>query len=95
MSARHEKIMKKFAKQLRDARVRRYPSAQKFAEKMGLDPHAYRKYERGETEPNFETLVRLCEDLGITPNDLLPDGAMAPQQPLGRLKACSTTPILK
>jgi len=77
---RHQQIMSKFAKQLRAARARKYKSAQAFANKMGLDPHAYRKYERGETEPNFETLVRLCEDLSITPNDLLPDAANAPQR---------------
>lgn len=70
--------MMKFAKKLRAARERKYRSAQKFAEKMGLDPHAYRKYERGETEPSLETLVRMCEDLNITPNDLLPDGANPP-----------------
>lgn len=73
--------MKKFATSLRLARERKYKSAQKLAEKLGLDPHAYRKYERGETEPNFETLVRLCEDLEVTPNDLLPDGAYLPQRP--------------
>lgn len=71
---RHQQIMKKFARQLRAARVRKYKSAQAFAHKMGIEPHTYRKYERGETEPGLETLVRLCEDLGITPNDLLPDG---------------------
>ena len=72
---RHQRIMRKFANKLRSARLRKYRSAQKFAEKMGLHPHAYRKYERGEAEPNFETLVRLCEDLEITPNDLLPEAA--------------------
>jgi transcriptional regulator with XRE-family HTH domain len=52
MSAtRHQRIMKKFASKLRDARIRKYRSAQKFAEKMGLDPHRYRKYERGDA-PN-------------------------------------------
>lgn len=70
--------MKKFGTKLRAARERKYRSAQKFAEKMGLHPHAYRKYERGDAEPNFETLVRLCEDLEITPNDLLPEATPAP-----------------
>lgn len=79
--SRYQKIMKKFSDKLRTARERKYKSAQKLAEKLGLDPHAYRKYERGETEPNFETLVRLCEDLEITPNDLLPDGANQPPRP--------------
>jgi hypothetical protein len=38
---------------------------------MGFDPHAYRKYERGEANPPLDTLVRICVDLEITPNDLL------------------------
>ena len=39
---------------------------------MGLNPHAYRKYERGDTQPPLETLQRICTALGVTPNDLLP-----------------------
>lgn len=72
--------MSAFAKKLRDARRRKYVSAQKFAEKMGMDPHAYRKYERGETEPNFETLLRMCEDLEVTTDDLLPLPAKQPPE---------------
>ena len=68
--------MKTFALNLRSARAREgYKSAQKFAEKMGIDPHTYRKYERGETEPGFETLTRICAELKITPNELLPQAA--------------------
>ncbi len=52
-----------------------YKSAQQFANKMGIEPHTYRKYERGDAEPNFETLTRICADLQITPNDLLPEAA--------------------
>lgn len=61
-----------FGQVLKKARARKYPSAEKFAHKLAIEPHTYRKYERGETQPNFETLVRICEDLEITPNDLLP-----------------------
>jgi transcriptional regulator with XRE-family HTH domain len=77
---RHQRIMNTFAKKLKAARAVKFRSAQRFAQTMGLNEHAYRKYERGETEPNFETLVRLCEALDITPNDLLPDGATPPHQ---------------
>ena len=70
--------MGRFSKRLKTARAKKYVSAQKFAFKMGLDPHAYRKYERGEANPPLETLVRICEDLGITPDGLLLDNNEQP-----------------
>lgn len=71
----HMLVMKKFAQRLKAARVAKYRSAEQFAHKMGLNPHAYRKYERGTAEPKLETLVRMCKDLEITPDDLFPDAA--------------------
>ena len=71
-----EKILSTFGRELRKARVcAGYGSAEQFAKKLAIEPHTYRKYERGETHPNFETLTRICTDLGVTPNDLLPDAA--------------------
>jgi transcriptional regulator with XRE-family HTH domain len=63
--------MKKLGHRLKAARAKKYRSAQQCAEKMGFDSHAYRKYERGETNPPLDTLVRICVDLDVTPNDLL------------------------
>lgn len=79
--------MKEFGKRLRRARLEaKFRSAQKFAELLGLEPHTYRKYERGETSPNIFTLTRICEHLGVTPNDLLPEAAKEkPVFPLTRL----------
>jgi transcriptional regulator with XRE-family HTH domain len=37
-----------------------------------MEPAAYRHNERGEVVPSFVTVARICEHLGITPNDLLP-----------------------
>ena len=65
--------MKTFGRQLKDARKRAgFKSAQAFAETLGEEPHTYRHWERGESEPDFETLTRICELLKITPNDLFP-----------------------
>jgi len=75
--------MRTFAKRLRRAREQAgYASAQRLASTLGLEPHAYRKYERGEAEPNFETLVRICETLKIETNYLLPvhNSAAAPSK---------------
>lgn len=79
-TGRHDRIMRLFGKNLKKARERCYPTASAFAGKLGIEPHTYRTYERGTSEPNFETLTRICEDLGITPNDLLP-GASGERRP--------------
>lgn len=66
--------MQTFAERLTEARERAgYKSAESFANVLGMNGPAYRKYERGTSEPNFETLTRICELLECTPNDLLPD----------------------
>lgn len=72
LSSRYVQIMRTFAENLKSAREASFRSAQQFAEVLGMEPHAYRKYERGQSEPNFDTFLRICELLGITPNDLLP-----------------------
>ena len=61
-----------FAQELHKARIRAgFRFAAGFADAVGLEPHTYRKYERGDCRPNFEVLVRICDKMGITPNDLL------------------------
>lgn len=74
--SRYKQIMKTFGDRLKIARTEAgYESAQKFAGVLGLEPHTYRKYERGQSEPNYETLTRICELLSVTPNHLLPVAA--------------------
>jgi transcriptional regulator with XRE-family HTH domain len=73
ITSRYEKIMKTFAKRLKQARKDRgYKSAESFAAAASLEPHTYRKYERGQSEPNFEVLMRMCELLNIPASQLLP-----------------------
>lgn len=77
---RHQKIMKTFGTRLRKAReAKGYKSAAAFAGVLNLEPHTYRKYERGAAECNYDTLTRMCELLDITPNDLLPLAAKRAQ----------------
>lgn len=40
---------------------------------LGLSQPRYARYVSDEREPNFELLVRICDLLGMTPNDLLLD----------------------
>lgn len=71
---RHDRIMKTFGVTLKTARLEAgFSTATSFAEEMGVEPHTYRKYERGQSEPNFELLVRICNRLKISANDLLPE----------------------
>jgi len=72
-TSRYRTIMKTFAQRLRKARLAAgYKSAAKMAGVLGLEEATYRKYERGDSEPSYDTLVRVCEVLKITPNYLLP-----------------------
>lgn len=72
-TGRYKQIMKTFGTRLKQAReLAGYRSAQQFAGVLGLEPHTYRKYERGAAEPNYDTLTRICELLEVTPNHLLP-----------------------
>ena len=65
--------MKTFAQRLKSARENAgYDSAQGFAGVLGMEPHTYRKYERAQSEPTLETLVRICELLNVDANYLLP-----------------------
>lgn len=75
-SSRYKTIMKTFGTRLKHARIRAgYRSGQQFAGVLAVEPHTYRKYERGAAEPNYDTLTRICELLDVTPNDLLPTAA--------------------
>jgi transcriptional regulator with XRE-family HTH domain len=76
VTQRYRLIMKQFGQRLREAREHAgFRSAQQFAGALGSEPHTYRKYERGQAEPNYETLTRICELLDVTPNQLLPMAA--------------------
>ncbi len=64
------------------------------AEKADISCRAYADIERGTTGARLETLVKICDALKITPNDLLtaPDAAHAPPTPEAlaeRLAACT------
>lgn len=73
----HDHLMRVFGKQLRYYRRRAgFKSGASFAREMGILPVTYATYERGHAEPNYATLMRMCDRLGVTPNDLffaLPD----------------------
>lgn len=64
----------RFAKRLKAIRVPKgFRTARSFAEALGIDENRYTRYERGEVEPSLELLLRMCDLLSATPNDLLCD----------------------
>lgn len=63
--------MERFAKRLRErARELEFSDAE-VARRAGLAERRYGHYVRGVREPDFDTLLRICAVLDVTPNDLL------------------------
>ncbi len=64
----------RFAQRLRAIRIPRgFKTARSFARALGIDENRYTRYERAEVEPDLQLLMRICELLKATPNDLLCD----------------------
>jgi transcriptional regulator with XRE-family HTH domain len=63
--------MERFAKRLRQRARELELSDAEVARRAGLAERRYGHYVRGNREPDFETLLRICTVLDVTPNDLL------------------------
>lgn len=61
-----------FGKRLRAMRISAgYESAREFAAMIGVAENTLTRWERGETQPNLQTLLRICQILQTTPNEIL------------------------
>ena len=61
-----------FGRRLRQMRMDRgFKTAREFAEFIAQEENTLTRWERGETEPGFEVLLRICQVLGTTPDELL------------------------
>jgi transcriptional regulator with XRE-family HTH domain len=75
LSDRTAPVRLEFAKRLRRLRTEKgFPKARLFAKRLGIEENRYTRYERAEVEPNLTLICRICQTLGITPNDLLDFG---------------------
>jgi transcriptional regulator with XRE-family HTH domain len=63
--------MQVFAQRIRERARELGLSDAEVARRVGLSERRYGYYATGEREPNLATLVRICEVLAATPNDLL------------------------
>ncbi len=73
ISERHAQILREFGRRLTAALIAAgYGSGQLFAFALGVEPHTYRTWERGEHQPDLKTLQRICLILAVSANDLLP-----------------------
>ena len=83
--------MEIFAQRIRERARELGLSDAEVARRAGLSERRYGYYATGEREPNFATLVRICQVLAATPNDLLlAEGKPPAQSGRDRLLACTT-----
>lgn len=67
-----------FALNLRRLRVAKgFRTARSLARALGIDENRYTRYERAEVEPDLGLIRRMCETLGLSPNELLGHDATA------------------
>lgn len=64
--------MTTFASRLRAARMRAGLTQRELSARAGLGLAAVARYERLVREPTMSSVQRLCRELGVTPNDLIP-----------------------
>ena len=63
--------MESFAKRLRERARQLELSDAEVARRAGLSERRYGHYVRGTREPDFQTLLRICDVLDVSPNELL------------------------
>jgi transcriptional regulator with XRE-family HTH domain len=84
--------MQVFAQRIRERARELGLSDAEVARRAGLSERRYGYYATGEREPNLTTLIRICEVLAVTPNDLLlSDGRPRPQSARDRVMARIST----
>lgn len=83
-----DQIMREFGERLRAAREKAgYPDAKSFAEALGVEPPAYRYWERGGAQPDLVMVARICRLLNVDANYLLPSATRNPKMGKGATAA--------
>ena len=63
--------MRGFGERLKEIRKDLAMSQKDVADDIGVTASAYANYEQGTREPNLETLIKLCEVLNVTADEIL------------------------
>ena len=61
----------RFCERLKSIRLECEMKQKDVYEKLGVSPNCYASYEQGRTEPNIETIVKLCEIFEVSADYLL------------------------
>ena len=70
-----EDPLKVLGSRLREMRkAKGYTSADTFAFEKGIDRTQYARYERGESDLQYTTLLKVLEALGVTPAEFFGEG---------------------
>lgn len=65
-------VRSQFAKRLKSIRSQRgFGRARYFAKSLGIEENRYTRYERAEVEPSLTLIHKMCQTLGVSPNELL------------------------
>jgi transcriptional regulator with XRE-family HTH domain len=65
-------VRSQFAKRLKTIRTQRgFHRARYFAKSLGIEENRYTRYERAEVEPSLTLIHKMCQTLGVSPNELL------------------------
>lgn len=59
-----------FSKNLKNARINKKVSQKKIAKYLDLTESGYAHWEQGRTEPDTNTIIKICKILEISPNEL-------------------------
>ena len=77
-----------FAVRLRELRaIKGFRTARSLARALDIDENRYTRYERAEVEPDLDLLMRICQVLGVTPNELLSADKLLPPSGTDRLRS--------
>jgi transcriptional regulator with XRE-family HTH domain len=71
---------------------RGFQRARHFAESLGIEENRYTRYERAEVEPSLTLIHKMCEMLGVTPNELLGFAGHEPKGASGPMPAFAEAP---
>ena len=69
-----------FGMRVREIRLKKKITKERFAEQIGVQPSYIPQLERGEKNPSFDVLINIIMALEVTPDELLCDYSIAEKQ---------------